>query len=89
MELPDLSNADLQALVAWYGKLPSVWQSVAADKDARWPIPDSLRAKLPIRTGEDTIVIGAQRVTDALYMSQVDPGAVIAEMGLLLVQVRV
>lgn len=89
MDTPDLSSVDLLALVEWFGREPELWQAVAADKTARWPVPASLTAKLPVKTGEDTITIGAQRVTDALYMSSVEPGAVLAEMGLLLLQARV
>lgn len=87
MERPDLANADLLALIEWYNQYPHEWQAIAADKNRSWPIPDTLKAKLPTVTGPDAIVIGAQRVTDALYMSQVDPGAVLAETGLLLLQV--
>ena len=88
MEVPDLSNGDLSALVDWYNQHAHVWLAVAADKNARWPIPDSLKALLPVVSGEDTITVGAQKVTDALYMSRVAPGAVVAEMGLLLLQVK-
>ena len=87
MEIPDLSNADFAAFFDWYRSDSATWLAVSADKNARWPVPSNLREKLPVSTGDNAVVIGKQRITDALHMSQVDPGAVLAELGLLLLQV--
>ncbi|KAL8718304.1 MAG: hypothetical protein Q9181_008222, partial [Wetmoreana brouardii] len=69
MDAPDLSNDLLLALVEWFNRQP-LWQRIAAEKTARWPIPSSLKGKLPVVSGQDTIVIGAQRVTDSLKDTQ-------------------
>lgn len=85
LQPPQIANKHFAALADWFSSHPAY--SNCQDPMFEWPVPRSLVRRVPVSQPGRPIIVGAQLVTDPLFMSTVPPGKVLAEAALLVKQV--